>query len=268
VRELHAKRPHVVSGYPSTLARAAREVDGADLRSLGLRFLCTGGEVLTPVMREQIVQAFGAPLYDWYGSHEFNLLAWQCAVTGAFHSCDDGMITEILDDDRPVAEGEEGEIIGTDLISLAMPMIRYRLGDLVTKGPTTCACGQPFSTIRNIQGRRMDYFRLPGGRVLHPYELAVAAGLLRGRVPWIREYQVIQERMDRIAMRVVPFQTPSSPQIAALTIPAQALLGPAVQFHLELVPEIPFDPSGKFRVYQPLERSADGAFSAVPGECR
>jgi phenylacetate-CoA ligase len=214
----------------------------------------TGGEVLTPLMRQQIQDGFSVPVYDTYGTIEFNLLAWECRATGEYHSCDDGLIMEVLRDGVPVAEGERGEVVGTDLHSFAMPLIRYQLGDVATKGSQTCPCGQPFSTIRSIQGRMIDYFVLPGNRVVHPYELGVI------KVPWIREFQVTQEGLDSIVMRVVPFHRPSTQEMAALVQPVVELVGPDVQFRVDLVPEIPVDANGKFRVYRSRIRSAYDGF--------
>lgn len=254
VRALHQFRPAVVSGYPGVLARIAQTVSSDELRLLRLRFVSTGGEVLTPLMRQQIQDGFSVPVYDTYGTIEFNLLAWECRATGEYHSCDDGLIMEVLRDGVPVAEGERGEVVGTDLHSFAMPLIRYQLGDVATKGSQTCPCGQPFSTIRSIQGRMIDYFVLPGNRVVHPYELGVI------KVPWIREFQVTQEGLDSIVMRVVPFHRPSTQEMAALVQPVVELVGPDVQFRVDLVPEIPVDANGKFRVYRSRIRSAYDGF--------
>jgi phenylacetate-CoA ligase len=201
-------------------------------------------------MRAQIQEGFGAPVYEIYGSVEFNLLGWQCPISQAFHVCDDGLILEVLRDGTPVAEGERGEVVGTDLHSFAMPLIRYRLGDVVTKGSQTCSCGQPFSTIRSIQGRMIDYFVLPGNKVVHPYELGVI------KAPWIREFQVTQERLDSIVMRVIPLRKPSARELTELIEPIVKLVGPDVQFRVNLVSEIPMDANGKFRVYRSLVQSA------------
>ncbi len=83
VRALHQFRPAVVSGYPGVLARIAQTVSSDELRLLRLRFVSTGGEVLTPLMRQQIQDGFSVPVYDTYGSIEFNLLAWECRATGS-----------------------------------------------------------------------------------------------------------------------------------------------------------------------------------------
>lgn len=249
VQGLQKFKPAVVLGYPSVLARIAQTVSREALRSLRLRFVGTGGEVLTPLMRQQIQSGFSVPVYDTYGSIEFNLLGWECQETGEYHLCDDSLITEILREGVSVAEGERGEVVGTDLHSFGMPLIRYQLGDVVTKGSQSCQCGQPFSTVRSIQGRMIDYFVLPGNRVVHPYEFGVI------KIPWIQEFQVTQETLDFIVMKVIPFHRPSPQEMASLIQPVVKLLGPAVQFQVDLVSEIPMDTNGKFRVYRSRIRS-------------
>jgi phenylacetate-CoA ligase len=252
VRRLATIHPQVVHGLPGLLARIAHTVDHDTLRSLRLRFIVPGGAMLTPLMRRQIEEGFAAPVYEVYGAHEFNLIAWQCLTTGELHCCDDGMIMEILDGGRPVTEGEPGEVVGTNLHSFAMPLIRYRLGDVVTKGYERCPCGAPFSTIRAIQGRMVDFFHLPGGRVLHPYQILDSR---QRTAPWIREYQVTQERVDRVVIRIVPSSTPSPRELAEWRAPAAAVLGADVTLDVQLVPELRLEPRGKFRVFRSLVHS-------------
>lgn len=252
LRELRKIRPNAVSGYASALTGMAHHVDPIDLRSLQLRFVGTGGEVLTPRMRETIEEAFGAPVYDSYASIEFNILAWQCGQSKALHACDDGVVMEIMDGARAVSEGEEGEVVGTDLHSYAMPLIRYRLGDIVIRGRSPCPCGQPFSTIQTIRGRTIDYFNLPDGRVMHPYELGMT------NYPWISEFKIIQERLDRIVLRIVP-RAGEVAQVALLKRSVATRVGPDVDVEVEVVATIPVEPSGKFSPFRSLlrERESD-----------
>jgi len=203
-------------------------------------------------MRRQITEAFEAPVFDVYACHEFRVIAWECKDTGELHMCDDCMIVEVLKDGRPATIGERGEIVGTNLHSFAMPFIRYRLGDIVTKGLETCRCGQPFSTIGAIQGRMTDYFSLPGGRLIHPYEIS----LLFIDTSWLRQYQMVQEREDRIILRVVPSTTPTPQELNQLEESVTAVLGQEMEFQLILVHEIQLEPSGKFRVLRSLVKSA------------
>jgi len=246
-------RPDVLSGFPGVLARLAPIISDDDRLVIRPRLIVVGAEVLTPLMRRRIAEAFSALVFDCYGSHEFNLLAWECKDAGGFHVCDDSVIVEVLKDGRPVGAGERGEVIGTNLHSFAMPFIRYRLGDIVTRGSETCRCGQPFSTIRNIQGRMLDYFPLPDGRLLHPYEIVLL--LIGDADSWVKQYQLTQEQEDRVVLRVVPSHTPSLRQLAVLEESGAALLGDRVKFQVVLVPEIQLEPNGKFRVSRSLVKS-------------
>jgi phenylacetate-CoA ligase len=234
------------------LSRVAQIVGDEDPRVIHPRFIVVGAEVLTPSMRHQLTKAFASPVFNTYASQEFNLIAWECKETGEFHTCDDGMIVEVLKDGRPAAMGERGEVVGTNLHSFAMPFIRYRLGDIVTKGSATCPCGQPFSTIREVQGRMSDYFPLPQGRMIHPDEII---GILHSKAPWIREYQLLQEREDLTVLRVVPSVSPSPQELSLMQEPVTKLLGQGVEFRVVLVPEIQLEPSGKFRISRSLVKS-------------
>jgi phenylacetate-CoA ligase len=251
--------PQVLSGFAGTLAHLVEAVTPADRRETRLRFVAPSGEVLTDSMRDRISKGFGAPVYDRYGSHELTLIAWQCRETGELHTCDDAMIVEVLKDGRPAAPGEQGEIVATNLYAFAMPFIRYRLHDIVTMGSEQCACGEPFSTIRKIEGRVVDYFLLPDGRWMHPYQIV---NPLVNTTDWVRRFQLIQERMDRLVLLLVPSRQPSAEELTALQRNAAPPLGSGVKLRIELVPEIEAGPGGKLRVFRPLAVRADRGLSA------
>jgi phenylacetate-CoA ligase len=255
LRRLEELRPDVITGFPGVICRIARVIAGGRPTTLRPRLLISGGEVLTPLMRREITEAFGVPVVELYGSHEFGMIAWQCTKRGGFHVSDDSVIVEVLKDGRPARPGEVGEVVATRLHAFAMPFIRYRLGDLVTRGDTPCPCGAPFSTICTVQGRMLDYFPLANGRLVHPYELTVMMILDHGS-RWIGQYQLTQERRDRVVLRVVPRQSPSPADIAGLEKTAREHLGPGIEFQVVLVPEIPLEVTGKFRVSRSLVESA------------
>ncbi len=259
VREIVRLRPTVLSGYPGALLRVATAADPQRLRALGIRFVCSGGEVLTPEMRERITAAFGVPLFDVYASFEFNLLAAQCPTSAAYHVCDAGLVLEVLDGGRAVAPGERGTVVGTCLHAYAMPFIRYELGDIVIRGQDGCDCGAGGTTLRAVTGRMIDFFPLPDGRVVHPYAVFLP---LRQRSPWIRRFQVTQRRIDHVVMRVVASPPPTAEQAALVREMAAAGLGAGVRFDLEVVSDLALEASGKFRVYRSLVHSEyEGAWA-------
>jgi phenylacetate-CoA ligase len=237
VRRLETFRPHLLVALPSILCLTADYLIAQGRRDIRPRVVCVGGEVLTPLMRSRLTQAFGVEPVQTYASHEFPLMGWECGVSGELHACDDGVIVEVMRDGRPAAAGEEGEVVVTNLHAYAMPFIRYRLADVVTRGSDQCACGRPFSTIRAIQGRMNDYFSLPDGRRMHPYR--ILERLLPEDDIWIRQYQLLQDRPDRIVMQVVPSRPPTAELQARVARAVSPLLGPGIEFQVRIVEAIP-----------------------------
>ena len=98
----------------------------------------------------------------------------------------------------------------------------------------------------------MDYFTLPDRRSLHPYHIL---GSVRDSADWIRRYQMIQEREDRIILRVVPFGEPLGEDVRRLEKSVAASFGPRVEFSVRLVREIQAEAGGKFRIAHSLVKS-------------
>ena len=248
--------PDVVAGYPGVLVRVAQALAATGGAPTPPRVVVAGGEVLTAAARARIARGFGAPVFEMYASHECPLIAWECGAGHGLHVWDYGVVLEVLVDGRPARPGERGEVVITPLYSLAMPFVRYVLGDVVTVGERPCPCGAPFSTIRGIEGRILDYFPLADGRLLHPYELVLAA--LESAGGWLGQYRLLQEARDRVCMTVVPLRPPGPAELAGLEAALRARLGPGVAVRVELAREIALEPSGKYRVSRSLVTAADG----------
>jgi phenylacetate-CoA ligase len=251
--QLQALAADVVVGFPVVLERVAEAVVGSGLR-VRPRLVLIGGEVMTPPMRERMGEAFAAPVIETYGAHEFNLVASECAATGELH-VSEGLLLEVVRDGRAVAPGEAGEVVATNLHAFAMPFIRYRLADVATQGLATCPCGRGVSTIREVKGRQLDYFSLPGGRSVHPYGIILP---MLGEAPWIRQYRLIQDREDRVVLEAAVRRAPAAAELRALTALGAERLGHGVEFLVRVVDELPLEPSGKFRVARSLVRTSYG----------
>lgn len=249
IDKLEELRPDVIGGYPGILARIADGLGEGGAVRLRPRLILSGAEMLTPLYRRRIEAGFGAPVFDLYGCHELNLVAWQCPATGLLHTCDDASIVEVLHNGRPAAVGEPGEVVVTGLYSYAMPFLRYRLGDLAVRGEDPCPCGEPFATLHGIEGRLFEHFVLPGGRVIHPHRLGRV--LLSRAGAAIRQYQIVQERIDLVEIRIVP-DSRRSLDIPGLERLAREMLGPTVRCEIRLVREIPIETTGKYRIYKTM----------------
>jgi phenylacetate-CoA ligase len=146
--------------------------------------------------------------------------------------------------------------VATALHSFAMPFIRYRTGDLAIRGPLRCPCGAPCTTLERIQGRIIDRFTLPDGTKLHPYHLLEP---LVNDAPWLRRYQIVQESVDRLVVKLVPLpgRNPSAGDLQLLRTRFQQPLGPGVSVTFETVSELPPAGNGKFRPYYSMVRDSN-----------
>lgn len=245
--EVRAFRPTMLSGYPNMLARVSEALQREPMAQPGsIRVALTGAEALTPDLRRKIEARLGVPVRDQYGSNECNLMAWECSHGGPLHTSDDTVLVEVIGaDGAPVAPGERGEVVITALHSFTMPLIRFRIGDLAEQGASRCECGAPFATIHGVQGRMLDMFPLPDGRVIHPYYLSET--LIMGDSDWIENFQLTQERIDHMTMRIVPRAEPAEARLAQIREEGAELLGEGVHFELVIVDSIPSEVSGKYR---------------------
>jgi len=241
---LEELNPDVITGYPSAIARMPL-LYGAFPGARRLRYITCGGESLTSLKRKAIEEGYGAPVFDILGAHECNIVAWECPETGLYHVCDDNIVAEVVRDRQRVREGERGELVVTTLHSHAMPFIRYRLGDVVVKGPDTCPCGRPFSTFREIGGRIRDYFTLPDGRSVHPLEVVLP--VITDNAPWLNQFQMTQETETRFVLRVSTLREPTAGELSTLQEIALDRIGRGAEFRIQVVDHIPFEASGKFK---------------------
>jgi phenylacetate-CoA ligase len=249
-RKIVAYQPHVLTGYPGALVRIAQQQGQQDGELGCLRRVSSGGENLAPYQRRMLEERFGVPVHDTYGTSECNLVAWTCQETGLYHVNDDGILLEVCRDGVPVAEGETGEVVITSLHSRAMPIIRYALGDLAVAGPSPCPCGRPFSTIKALQGRTIDFLQLPDGREVHPFE--VLNEIVTESGDWLVEYQFIQERADSFRLLIVSRRPLSRDEENLFRATLLEKLGTQARLHIEWTDSIERDKSGKLHFCRSL----------------
>jgi phenylacetate-CoA ligase len=123
--------------------------------------IITHGELFSEKMKEVVKNAFNTEnVFDQYGTSEYNRSAWECIEGNGYHVDQDSVITEILDKNyEDVDFNESGVLVLTGLINRALPLIRYKIGDIVTKNDDyRCNCGINLpNMIKHIEGREIDF---------------------------------------------------------------------------------------------------------------
>lgn len=155
-------RPHILSIYPSYAADLAEFLEPGDIKRSGIEAICLNSEMILEKDRRLIEQKYMCPVYEEYSCVETGVIASMCMDHG-MHIYSDNVIVEILDSrGKPCAPGERGEVTLTALNSFAMPLIRYRIGDISSLPGQMCSCGGHMPLLGKIDGRKDDYFILPG----------------------------------------------------------------------------------------------------------
>src|SRR5204862_2094228 len=99
-------------------------------------------------------------------------------VRDGLHVHEDHFLVEVVDPESGAVleEGAEGELVFTTLVKQAMPLLRYRTGDIGSLTYEPCACGRTTARIRRLRGRREDVVFERGGQRAHPREEQVVVG--------------------------------------------------------------------------------------------
>jgi len=163
------------------------------------RFL-TVGEAVDEPNRTYIESVFRTNVYQGYGCNEVGLVSCECARKKGMHVVADEVILEILDDEgNPVPSGENGNIVATGLVNRAMPLIRYKLGDvgrMSREGP--CSCGITLPILESVEGRAAHYMYFPNGRQISPKGMLT----MMHNVAGLPRCQVVQDAPDSVLVRV------------------------------------------------------------------
>jgi len=237
---LSACQPKFIVAPPSYLKVLEKQQT-----SIRPRVLMTWGEILDDSTRASLSARFGSEVYDGYGCTEvapIGGLAWECRRRVGLHINSDTVVIEVLKDGEPVAPGEKGEVVATSLFRYATPMIRYRLGDVVTTISEPCPCGRGMPLIKNIDGRLVDFLHLRDGRLISPYAMMFAIQ----DIPGIARFRVTQETMEKIVVALEKGSGFDPKTISDVKDACIALLGNEVSVDVQAIERFP-EEKGKFR---------------------
>jgi phenylacetate-CoA ligase len=246
-RSLEALRPAVLACYPSHLRTLAQTLGPRRARGLGLRAVSVSSELSSQRERDALGQVFGCGVWDEYSTEELTRVAAQCR-RGTYHLFEDVTFTEVLDpdSDRGLPDGVRGEVVGTYLHNLTMPFIRYRQGDVAAVTPSECPCGRRFRAIRDIEGRRLDRFVLPSGRVLTPgWLLDASYSFLLDVGADIAAFTLVQEATDHVRIEVVPGPRYLPAMSQAIAARFASLAGEPLRVEVEVIPALRRTAAGK-----------------------
>jgi len=161
-------RATALVSLPSHALRIAHHLEEADIdpHTLSLRIGLFGAEPWSESTRQQIEEKLLIKATDNYGLAEMGGpgVSFECSCCCGLHINEDHFYPEVVNPEtgEVLPEGEEGELVLTTLTKEAIPLLRYRTGDITALNYEPCPCGRTLVRMARVKGRVDDMFILHG----------------------------------------------------------------------------------------------------------
>lgn len=240
-----AAEPLLLRAYPVYLVWLADRLRATGKRLPTLRRVFPFGGMASPAMVARCEAGFGVPFTNVYGTSELGSAAASCGRSPGMHIFEDQFIFEVLRDGRPVAPGEIGRLVVTDLTNRAMPLIRYDIGDAgrLLGGP--CPCGRRTARLE-VLGRVQEVLDAPNGPLP---ATAVADAFFAD--PAVANFRLEESSPGAFDLTLVAGPAGSAPQVEACKERFAALHGAVGRLRARVAAFIRPESSGKYRFVHP-----------------
>ncbi len=181
--------------YAMYMSEVAHEM-GITNEDIQLRIGLFGSEGCTKELRDLIEKGFGLFSTDNYGMSELMGpgVSGECVERDGLHFAEDHFLPEIIDSvtEKPLGEGENGELVVTTLTKEGIPLLRYRTKDITRLNYQTCKCGRTHARMDKVKGRSDDMLKIRGVNVF-PSQIESVMANIEGISP---HYQLVLTRRN------------------------------------------------------------------------
>lgn len=202
VKKIKEYKPEFIQAYPSAITLFAKHLQENDLNNFPpIKAILCGSENIFPMQRKFLEETFNTRVYSWYGLTEKVVLAGECEVSNHYHIFPEYGITEVVDESGKNVSKGLGEIVGTSFNNYAMPLIRYKMGDLGELRNNKCDCGREYPLFERVEGRSQDII------ITRDNSKITLTALIFGQhfnaFSHIKELQLVQEKKGELTFKIV-----------------------------------------------------------------
>lgn len=201
-------KPTILCSTPSYAINIGEKMieQGMNPRETSLKIGIFGAEPWSDEMRRKIEELFQIKACDIYGLSEVvgPGVAMECYEgQNGLHIAEDHFLVEVIDPEtlRPVPEGTEGELVFTSLKKEALPIIRYRTGDIASIYTEKCICGRTTTRMSRIKGRIDDMIIIRGVNIF-PSEIEHHLIKIKEIAPHYQVHLLRNSSLDEIELHV------------------------------------------------------------------
>ncbi len=189
-------KPKYLYGYVSVIRKYSEHIKQHNLPLIpSVKSIITTSEILTDYDRLCIESVWGVHIFNEYGCGEVGSIAHECEY-GSMHVVADNIYLEIIDSNGNPAE--TGEVVVTDLHNLAMPIIRYKIGDFASWDYKECPCGRKLPILKGIHGRAYDIIKTKNGKSVHPEAFIYIFEEIQQKYQAFSQFQIVQKSLENI----------------------------------------------------------------------
>lgn len=242
-RKIKSLNPFCITGYASSLYLNANLYYQFNVMDNNIPVIFTCAEMLHGYQRDFIEKVFKGKVYDFYGSNEIGSIAYECEYNTK-HISDEHVIVETLNSRGENLINTPGDIILTDLDNYAMPLIRYKIGDVGTLENDVCKCGRGLSVLKSIDGRSQEYLKTMDGHYIPGIYFPPLFRKFKG----VEQFQIIQPDINCIILKIVKNQYYSRNDLDKMMNMIKEKIGNDVKIKVEQCDHIPLTSAGKTRL--------------------
>jgi phenylacetate-CoA ligase len=246
-RKIRNYKPYLIAAYSSSVTHFARLLSQNGLTDLHIPVVISCAETLYPNNRALIEQVLHSQVFNRYGTRELGDVAHECDHHSGLHINAESYVAEVAKESN---SDKHGKLIVTNLTNFTMPFIRYDTEDYATSSDEKCTCGRSLPMLMSVDGRVVDFIKLPSGRELsflffnHFFEQYGA---------YLRQFQVVQDKRNHITINLVTTSSYDKWNERTILRGIHSALGAEMQITINKVDRIEREKSGKTR---PVKRLA------------
>jgi phenylacetate-CoA ligase len=238
--QIRHNRPPVMMGHAHSIFRLAEYVRDHGIEGIKFEGVITTAMVLSESERKTIEKVFQSPVFNRYGCEELSIIGSECEAHAGMHICAEGLYVE-LEGDNPTLPRK---LIITDLVNMAMPLIRYEIGDYGIMAEGACPCGRHLPRLKEVSGRTADFLYRPdkvpvfGISILDTFSI---------HIPGFKQMQIVQDRYDFLTFHIVKDDAFTDESLNMLGRTVVEIFGDRMRYEIKFVERINLTERGKYR---------------------
>ncbi|MEO6231051.1 MAG: AMP-binding protein [Ferruginibacter sp.] len=209
---IHRIKPTAIVAVPSFIVKLIQyaEEHQIDINTTSVqKAICIGENIRNSdfslnVLGKRITESWNIRLYSTYASTEMQTAFTECSEGKGGHHQPELLILELLDENNnQVAPGQPGEVTITTLGVEAMPLLRYKTGDICLYYDEPCACGRNTMRLSAIVGRKKQMIKYKG-TTLYPPALFDLLNEMEDVKDFVAEVYLNEIGLDEVLLHIVP----------------------------------------------------------------